>query len=208
VVNQASKLTVIGTTPFDNGVFELTVRNDYDKVMTSYAYSFDPASGYHDVEHSMGPGQTSTTPVALPEQRPSQETPILTILAAAFQDYTGDGDFRVRGDLIDTELGEAVEIERVNGLLREFSREINHSLPGRLAKLKSDIANLPDPSGAETSFRFRAAVHDEKKGGLERVERLERAYQEKGLEEFQARLNRLRGDYERRNSSYKSDRTR
>lgn len=208
VINRTAKLTVIGTKPLDSRTFELTVRNDYDKIVTSYAYSFNPMSGYHTVEHSIDPGEKITRQVALPQQAFDQEPPILTILAAAFLDYTADGEFRFGRDLIDTQLGEAAQIERVNDLLTQFSREANEDLPSRLARLKSDIENLPDPPQAETSFAFRAAVHDEKKGALERVERLERGYQETGRERFEAQLKGLSANYERRNSSYKADRIR
>lgn len=208
VINLTSKLTVVHTTAIRNGVFELTVRNDYDEVVTSYAYSFDPSAHYNSTEQSMRPGESSKSPVAAPEQISNDEPAALTILAVAFQDNTGDGDSRVVRDLIHTQLGESVQIERINILLKEFHLGLNADLPRRLTKLKADITNLPDPPEAETSFSFRAAVHNEKKGALEKVEELERAYREKGPEEFQRRLNKVLAGYERTNNSYHTGLTR
>jgi hypothetical protein len=204
VINHASKLTVLRTIPVDDTVFELIVRNDYDRVVTSYAYSFNPSAGYHSVEQSMRPGETSTRLAAIPEPSLPLQPPTLTILAAVCQDNTGDGDLRVVGDLINTQLGEGIQIERVNSLLKKFSWETDHDLPSRLSQLKTDIANLTDPPEAQLSFSFRAAVHDQKKAALEKVEKLERVYLEKGPDGFQVRLNSVMGDYDRRSSSYKA----
>jgi len=199
-MNRASKLTVVGTTPIENGIFELTVRNDYDDLVTSYAYSFD-ASGYNSTQEAMRPGDISKSLVSLPPPEVRPHEPVFTILAVAFKDNTGDGDLRVASELIQTQMGQAVQVERINNLFKDVPG-MDHDLLGRLTKLKADIANLPDPPEAETFFSFRAAVHNEKKAGLEKVEELEEAYRKNGLERFQIHLNKLQVGYERRNNSY------
>ena len=202
IINRAKKLTVVRTTAISNGMFELTVRNDYDDLVTSYAYSFDPAGHYNSTQEAMRPGDISKSVVSLPPPEVRSHEPVLTILAVAFKDNTGDGDLRVVSELIQTQMGQAVQVERINNLFKDFPRGMDHDLLGRLTKLKADIANLLDPPEAETSFSFAAAVHDEKKGALEKVEELERAYREKGPGEFQLRLDKLQAGYQRRNNSY------
>jgi hypothetical protein len=201
IINRARNLTVVRTTAISNEMFELTVRNDYDDLVTSYAYSFDQG-GYNSTQEAMRPGDISKSLVSLPRPEVRPHDPVLTILAVAFKDNTGDGDLRVVNDLIQTQMGQAVQVERINNLFKDLPRGMDHDLLGRLTKLKADIANLPDPPEAETSFSFAAAVHNENKAGLEKVEELEEAYRKNGLERFQIRLDKLQEIYQRRNNSY------
>ena len=200
IINRARNLTVVRTTAISEDMFEMTVRNDYDEMVTSYAYSFD-MSGYSTFQEAMRPGDISKSLVSLPPPEVRSHEPVLTILAVAFRGNTGDGELRVMSDLIQTQRGQAVQVERINNLFKDVSG-MGHDLLDRLMELRADIANLPDPPEAESSFSFRAAVHSEKQGALEKVEQLERAYRQKGLEGFQIQLNKLQSGYERRNHSY------
>lgn len=185
-----------------NGEAWITLRNDYDKVISSFAYSLQPQDNDTRRFYSIPHGENYLLRVGLMEHVPNSGLPdaerTITILAVTFPDGTGDGNPKIIQEMLDSVLGRSIQAERVNRILEEASIDNDMELVETLDTVAAKIASLPDPPEAEKSWAVRAALRSETEGALMILGQLKQVYESEGIERFKQALEGIKADYRQR----------
>jgi hypothetical protein len=205
-VKQASKATpprVNNKTAFFEATFleikgkqaRLALKNNYSKTILSFSYAIPPNHGYVTVQHAILPGMILEEEVGIPDGLLTEDKE-LTILGVLFDDRSGDGDPVIIQELQDRDLGQRIQVKRINRIFKTFSDISEANLQTTLEEAKSKINRLEDPPEASRSFALRAALQDQKQIALSKIQELEQTYRERGFAIFQRRLQQTTGNYQ------------
>ena len=183
VINRTRAFTVIsatpaGLTPTALRKFDVSLRNDYGKTITAYAWGSDGTHTRRELTNTGGiaPGVTIVFNHVAP---PDRDDVHLTILAVMLEDGTCDGDLAVIREFSDARRAERVQLKRITALLEHLSMAPDESFESLLEDIKSKVKRLPDKE-AGRSFEYNAALQDVKTLELDRIEEFQRIRVERG----------------------------
>ncbi len=175
------KLTVVDAhvdARVEYNAVSLSIRNDYDKIITAFAVSSSGVitrSELIDSDELFRPGVTKTKLYELPSSTLPQDGTI--IQAALFEDGTSAGNPKIIKQIRDARAGNKAQTDRIVPIL--ILDERNGDLRQELEKRKSRISELPDQEDGR-SFEFNAALQDAKHLAMMKVDELVQVEQRHG----------------------------
>ena len=146
---------------------ELTLLNESDKDVLSFAYSLHPSSGWNADTNAIPPRMKLRERVSLrPALARGESRPIVTVMAVLFDDGTVDGDPAAGMGLQQSQRGRSEAAVAIGDLIRQQRFSSNPGLDVmssadmkvRIRDLRDSIRLLPEPSLEDESGNlFRAS---------------------------------------------------
>ncbi|HJQ71198.1 MAG TPA: hypothetical protein VKA70_19635 [Blastocatellia bacterium] len=223
VANKTRFIEVTGTTSGGNHI-EVSLTNTSNKEITAYVLSLGENLTvkddfiYSEADKTIKPAEGFVCKIPIPASLKGRDDKRITILAAVFDDKTGDGDQKVIGEIRDERLGEKIQLTRILPVLDGILSlpDSDSALRGRLSQeivtaldrpeaetlemLKKDAAQMEARTGRQT-----VTVREEIKSGLQtgkenilrKVEEINRRRQSEGDLNVKEEVSRLRRHYEK-----------
>jgi hypothetical protein len=97
----------------------------------------------------------------------------VTILAVVFDDRSSEGDFKAADDILNNRLGQKIQLERINRLIKGVLKSPDSNTPAALSRLKSQIASLSEDQGKGQPRAIHTGLYYMKQQVLKQIEELE-----------------------------------
>lgn len=163
--NKTRHLQVVSVEQTEDEIL-LSLKNDYSKSINAFTVSIGELTISEDYVYSgkgTAPGSQYTFRIAKQPAAPNRyEQPTINILAVVFDDRTGDGESRHVSKILDSRLGDKMQLRRILPLLRKTLSSPDDDLPNALDELVSQVSILPEPSDGQFSSETQNAFRGRK----------------------------------------------
>lgn len=182
---------------------KLTLKNEYAKPITAFAISAGDYTITRDLNHSgnlLHPGGSYVQFATLPsDDESNSEDPVITILAAVFQDRTSEGDATVAEGIKNARRGYKLQTARILIHLRRALDASDENLSTALTEARNAILHLPDGEVGESSYQgIKAGGHHAREEALSDLEELFRLGPRVNRALIRSELNDMKERYSRR----------
>jgi hypothetical protein len=201
VQSRVSNVTVVNSTVKNEWVY-MTLRNDSQKTITAIIVGANGATistEYLNTPEVIPSGETFVTDFDLPDKT----TKVVYLLAAAFDDGTGEGVPKYVKKIQDTRAGKQAQLERILPIFQD-SLAAQSSIPEeQWQKNVLKLQNLPESEEGK-SFDYNAALKDAKNLALMQAGEYEQVKEKDGTDKARQRLTHLKETYEGKNRAWSS----
>lgn len=170
VRNQTESFQLVDITTSKEGCFILHMKNTSIKAITAYMVGEDDNSSMMTLTRGndvLAPGEVDEVHIAFREM-PADDTgtlrrQVVIILAVMFDDHSSEGDFEADRQIRDWQLGEMIQLERVNRLLREAVGSPDANQPAAVERLIAQISSLREKQEVGQSLQVHFGLRSVKK---------------------------------------------
>jgi hypothetical protein len=197
--NKAEGLKVVSVEQTESEIL-LLMKNDYSKSINALTISIGDLTVNNDYVYSgkaIAPGSQYTFRIPKQPAVPGQSAqPAINILAVVFDDRTGDGEDRYVSKVLNSRLGEKIQLSRILPLLQKALKSSDADLPNAVDELVYQVSTLSESSDGQLSSDTQDASRGRKEFVLKNIQAIKGNSPNDNHVSLRKHLDQLKKHYE------------